>query len=439
MKKQFILFLWLMPALLTAQEDTLQLYEPAMIRADIDTLIAKLMEYHPTFPTYYRENDIRKKVDSIKETIQDPTSSLELFRIMQPLISIDGHTSLHYRGDIYPKLDAPLFPFRVVIHDKKLYVKEDLSENKVLAKGEIIDSVNGVPASSIIRKLSGYLPGEKEAYKIQSLAPVFHIYYLLVYGSFPAFTISTKGSNYSVGGASWQSFDTPPKPKYELRYYDDDIAYLYKRKFHPDFLPFMDSVFTEIAEKNIRYLIIDNLRGGGMTDVVDTLMSYITDVPYTVVDKKYMRISSLTTEFVSDTSDGRVEGEYFVRKFSLHQSDRTNRFSGDTYILTGIQSYSSATCFSAAASCYGAATIVGQESGQPLVSNGDLDKFVLPHTGLICLTCLSTYYMPCYTYGPTRGVMPDYEVIPSTDDLLNDWDYLLDYTLKIIRENRTKE
>jgi hypothetical protein len=38
-----------------------------------------------------------------------------------------------------------------------------------------------------------------------------------------------------------------------------------------------------------------------------------------------------------------------------------------------------------------------------------------------------------------KGVIPDYNVTPTLDDLLNDKDYALEYTLKLIRENKTKK
>ncbi len=38
-----------------------------------------------------------------------------------------------------------------------------------------------------------------------------------------------------------------------------------------DFMHFIDSAFTVISEKQIKYLIIDNLSGGGLTDLADSL------------------------------------------------------------------------------------------------------------------------------------------------------------------------
>lgn len=221
---------------------------------------------------------------------------------MQPIVTIDGHTSLNYTGPLCPNEDNPLFPFKVVIYKNSLYIKENLSTNKTLVKGSIIEKINGVSSNEIIRNLIRYIPGEKDSYKAKRLEKDFHIYMALVYGSFSDFRITVNKTELILKGAKWDTFQGSSKPKFELRFYDDDIAYIYKRMFMPpeDFLHFMDSAFKSISEKKINYLIIDNLSGGGLTDLGDSLMSYITDKPYGMLEKKMTKISSLTKEFIED-------------------------------------------------------------------------------------------------------------------------------------------
>lgn len=441
MKKLFIFYILIIPTVLFGQKDTAQLFEPTLIKADIDTLVSKMKDYHPTFLDYYQENNIQNKIDSIKKTINYPMSSLDFFRILQPIISIDGHTNLTYTEEVYPKIDNPFFPFKVIIYNNILYVKENISDNKTISKGSVIDTINGIPTKTIINNLARYLPGEKESYKTKSLENEFHIYYRLVYGSFTDFNISVNKSEYKIKGAKWNNFQELSKPKFELRFYNNDIAYIYKRSFKPpkDFIHFMDSAFKVISEKHIKYLIIDNQRGGGMTDLADSLMAHFAENPYCMIEKKMTKISPLTKDFIeSKKSEGFIKDGYFIQEFLTHNS-QPNRFTGTVYILTGPLSYSTGTCFPAAAKCFQNATIVGEESGQPLLSNGDLNSFTLTNTKLTCYTSLSTIYMPCNNNQTMKGVLPDYNVIPTLDELLNDKDYTLEYTLKLIRENKTKK
>ena len=442
MRKFFILWILIIPAVLFGQKDTTQLFEPALIKADIDTLISKLMDIHPTFLNHYKTNNLQSRVDSIKNNINNSISSLDFFRIMQPIVSIDGHTTLTYYEEIYPKVDNPFFPFKVVIYNNLLIVKDNLSDDKSVLKGAVIEKINDIPADVIIKNLIRYMPGEKESYKTKKLEKEFYIFYQFVYGSFPEFKISIDKAELKLKGARWDDFEEPSKPKFELCFYDDDIAYIYKRMFMPprDFMHFMDSAFSVISEKQINYLVLDNLRGGGLTDLADSLMSYFTDEPYCMIEKKMTKLSSLTKEFIENKkAEGYVKDGYFIQEFPKHNTVRENQFAGSTYILTGPLSYSTGTCFPAAAKCNHNALIVGEETGQPLLSNGDQDKFILPNTKIVCITALSTVYMPCNNNDQINGVFPDYEVTPTLDDLLNDKDYTLEYTLKLIRENKSEK
>ncbi len=432
----------IIPTIVFGQKDSTQLFEPRQIKADIDTLIYKLMDIHPTFLDHYKTNNTKSKVDSIKNTINNPMSALDFFRLMQPIVTIDGHTSLNYTGPLSPNEDNPLFPFKVVIYKNSLYIKENLSTNETLVKGSIIEKINGVSSDEIIRNLIRYIPGEKDSYKIKKLEKDFHIYMALVYGSFSDFKITVNKTELILEGSKWDAFQTSSKPKFDLRFYDEDIAYIYKRMFMPpkDFLDFMDSAFTVISEKQINYLIIDNLSGSGLTDLADSLMSYFTDKPYSMLEKQMTKISPLTKEFIEDKkSEGYNQDGYFIQEYSKHSSDRKDRFTGSTYILTGPLSYSTATSFPAAAKCYQNAFMVGEETGQPLVSNGGQDKFMLPETKMFCITALSKVYMPCHNNDEVNGVFPDYTVTPTIDDLLMDKEYTLEYTLKLIRENKEKK
>lgn len=425
-----------------AQKDEAQLLSPTQIKADIDTLIFNLKDVHPTFQNHYEVNDIQSKVDSIKGVINEPISTLDFYRIIQPVICIDGHTSLIYRGSLCPNVEAPLFPFKVVIFNNSLYVKENLSDNKTLVKGSIIEKINGVSSEKIIRNLIRYISGEKESFKIKKLENDFHIHMALVYGSFADLKITVNNTEFKLNGAKWDDFHAPSKPKFELRFYDDDIAYIYKRMFMPprDFLTFIDSAFTVIAEKKIEHLIIDNLRGGGLTDLGDTLTTYFSTKPFRAFEKKMTKISPATKELIeSKKEEGYIKEGYFIQEYrEQNPSVRKNLFTGSTYILAGPLSYSAATSFNATAKCYQTAFIVGEESGQPLLSNGDMNQFNLPETKMIYVTSLAKVFMPCNNNDELNSVFPDYEVKPTLEDLLNDKEYTLEYALELIRKNRTK-
>ena len=130
---------------------------------------------------------------------------------------------------------------------------------------------------------------------------------------------------------------------------------------------------------------------------------------------------------------GKEEGDYFVLTGSPGSSvNRPNRFTGKVYILTGPEAYSAATLFVAMAKCYTQSIIVGEETGQPLISNGDLSRYKLPDSEMYLYTSHSIYYLPCAAN--TFDGVPDIEVKMTLDDLLNDADTYLNYTIKLIRQ-----
>jgi hypothetical protein len=53
MKKIFFFYMLIIPTIVFGQKDPPQLFNPMQIKADIDNLIYKLMDVHPTFLTYF--------------------------------------------------------------------------------------------------------------------------------------------------------------------------------------------------------------------------------------------------------------------------------------------------------------------------------------------------------------------------------------------------
>ena len=192
MKTFLIILILIIPSVLYGQKKTAKLFEPVLIKTDIDTLISKLKNTHPTYLQYYEKNNLQSKIDSIKETIDTPISAADFYRIMQPLVCIDGHTYLNYTEDEYPKHKNILFPFKIVIYKDTLYIKENLSNIKSVSKGMIVEKVNGVSSTDLINNLIRYIPGEKELYKLKRLEQNFNYYYQLKYGAFQEFEITVK-------------------------------------------------------------------------------------------------------------------------------------------------------------------------------------------------------------------------------------------------------
>ena len=426
-----------------SQENSPTLFQPEEIIEDIDFLLESLNTIHPTFHQYLSDKSYKAKIDSIKTSIHQPLTKHELFKVMQPLIGIDTHTSLRFDGKIYPEFEAPFFPFRIVIYNNQVYVKENLSANKEINRGMIIESINGLPTPEIIDRLSRYIPRDGLKIRTYKLADEIYKYYQLIYGNFKEFSLVIndhgKRSEILVPGIKFENFRLESKPQFEFKMLENSVAYFYIDRFRkPDFfMAYIDSVFSVLQQNKIEYLIIDKRSGGGFPSLVDSLLSYLTDKPYQQITKKAVKISSANQDYINENkSSGIIKDGYLIIEYPpVIPVKRENMFKGKTYILQNKKTSSAATFFVAAIKCNHIATLVGKEAAQPLIGNGDVTKFRLPNTELACYSSMSTYYLPC-AENRNDSVKPDYEVKLNIEDLLNDTDKYLEYALELINKKK---
>jgi hypothetical protein len=445
--KYFMVIIWCFvhSSVTFGQDNSPTLFQPAEIIEDIDYLLESLYSIHPTFNQYLSDDSYKTKIDSIKTSIHQPLTKHQFFKIMQPLIAVDTHTSLRYDGKIYPEIEAPFFPFRIIIHNNQVYIKENLSANKEIKRGMIIESINGLPTPEIIDQLSRYIPRDVLKIRYYKISDEFYKFYQLVYGNFKEFSlvINDHGmrSELQVPGIKFENFRSESKPQFEFKMLENSITYLYIDIFRkPDFfMTYIDSVFRVLKQNKIEYLIIDKRSGGGFPSLVDSLLSYLTDKPYQQIEKKAVKISSANQDYINENkSNGIIKDGYLVIDYQpVFPVKRENMFKGKTFILMNKKTSSAASYFVAAIKCNHIAILVGKEAAQPLIGNGDITKFRLPNTELACYSSMSTYYLPC-AENRNDSVKPDYEVKLTIEDLINDTDKYLDYVLEIINKDKMK-
>ncbi|MBN2212915.1 MAG: hypothetical protein JW723_01610 [Bacteroidales bacterium] len=412
------------------------------VRADIDSVISVLTSIHPTFS----ESLKKQELFLVRDTISNSMTNYALFKTLQPLIALDGHTTLQFNGEVVPKTENPLLPFETIIFQNKLYVKSNLSKDTSIVTGCEIMKINKEKASIAIENILKYIPGEKIENKIRKLDNNgFANWYRLVYGNYETFEIEYKSQDgiktTMFEGAHWKQFPKYEKKSLKFKIIDSDIAYLEVGRFSnpKKFLSFIDSVFLEIKNQHIDNLIIDITQGGGFSMLADSLLSYITEKPYRELEKKKIKISKETQEYINEIREnGEQKGEYFVFTKKLQSPvKRPNHFSGNVYILTSPKAYSASTMFVAMAKCYSSSIIVGEETGQPLISNGDISRHELRNSGMNLYTSHSIYYLPC-AENEQDGVKPDIEVKMTLNDLLNDNNKYLEYTVDLIKQQENE-
>lgn len=433
----FILIVNFLSIKASGEVDTTTYFSALEIQQDIDSLIAGYKRYHPTF-----SNEQEKKLNSLKNKINEPLSAIELYRKVQPIIAKDLHTTIIYKDKIYPEIENPFSPFRVVVFNDSIYIKENLSSNNEVYKGDIIESINGISSKEIIDNLTQLIHAEIINRKIYSLSSEFHIYYRLAYGNFDSFDLvirkDNKLKNITVNGINWAEFKNDKKDLFVFKQLEKDIYYLkipsFKNTENVKFSHYMDSVFSVLDNIGTNNLIIDVRGGGGLTDYIDTLMGYLTDKPYCHLSEERIKVSSESRDYILSKKDsGEYLKDYFIIKYQKKKPVKRNfLFPGKLYLLIDVSSASCHTLFPAIIKYNRLGYLIGEEAGQPLISNGGLTKFTLPNTKLICFSAMSTYRMPC-AINEFESVKPDFKVIKTVDALLNDKDVILNSAIEIIK------
>ena len=169
--------------------------------------------------------------------------------------------------------------------------------------------------------------------------------------------------------------------------------------------------FSQLQEDGVQDLIVDiRKNGGGHLESLDLFMNYLTDQPY---QKCYKCAKNRPWDNVS------------------------NRYHGNIYLLIGPDTYSAAVLLATILQDHKLATLVGEETAETssfcgyVIIGGE----PLPKTGLKYSVSGMCYVRPNGIVDG-RGVIPDKIVKPTINDKITGSDPVLDYTLKMIRDNQ---
>lgn len=464
----------------------LKTYTSAELHHDYDLLVNSLKEAHPGLYWYTSRSDYEKIFSENRAKIKDGMNSYEFFRIISRVISADkeGHSQVYSSKDIgrFVNQKAKYLPFAIKTVNKKLYVLNDIGQHKT--KGQIITHINQIPADSIIHTIfehtSRYSDGFSVTGKYKDLD---HFGFSGLYMDF----IDYKSENISLTTQNPENNESAAisidlisrdslvslaktvqriKIRYEGKLFDlemvpqsksailtfNDFGYGKFEKQNLDFTSVVDSIFIQIKSSKIKNLIIDvrNL-GGGTEGAEDYLFSHLTKKPYEKY--QYVEANGFTFSFLDftdykddrenlenmlneeheQTIDGRI-----LRKKSVLPTEKPQKkpFKGNLYILCSGKTYSGGSEFVSIAKMYSAATIIGEETGGGFYgqTSGSYVHLLLPNTNIeIRIPLLkfhTTFESDKIPFG--RGVIPNYEVVPTFEEYINGTDSELEYTLRMI-------
>jgi len=190
-------------------------------------------------------------------------------------------------------------------------------------------------------------------------------------------------------------------------------------KAREDFSRFLDAVFSASATQKARGLVVDiRNNSGGDSSVNEELFRYVTTKPYRQFGGVRVRISDRLRREYGKEKYSKIYGTgawsgpdgdlvtYSAPAPAPPRSPSAKRFSGPAYLLIGPATFSSAMACASATKAFDLMTVVGEETGEPVLSTGEVYAFLLPRTGYTGYVTTKVFLPPA-PLPPDRGVIPD--------------------------------
>jgi hypothetical protein len=447
------------------------------LREDLRTLRSKLESSQPGLYLYTRKDSLDKIFEVMENSINEPMTSIEFFRIIAPLNKLvrNLHTrfwpSAEYEKDT--ETDLPRFPLDIYWHKRRMYVLRNHSTNENILAGSVVKSINGEGAESVFQKILNcrVRDGFNESYPVAQASRNFSYYYAQLIGTPETFRLelampdatdtiievravtapiihksraqkyAQKYAQYSEDWDAWIAKKELPL-RFEMK---DDVAVMTVRTFYfpildesgQNYEEFFKKSFAEIGRSKTKNLIIDLRNNHGGSDPVGmALMSHLHDSTFYYY-KKRSTFMKPDTKFVKKGNIYEIKGKGV---WTGRVKPAKDLYKEAIYVLMNGYSVSATGEFIGHLKNINRAVFIGEEAGGNPVTftGGESLALDLPHSRITGTIPFQWVEMNVRLKNTGHGVIPDYEVRPSIEDILEERDIEMELVMKLISENLTK-
>jgi hypothetical protein len=421
----------------TSQEAT---FPADVVRGDLDAIWSALVDVGAKpFATSDRAA-VEATLARCRQGIAGPTTVRDAWLAIASVLGAlnDGHVALGFPASLNGAPRA--FPLRFgIADDGSLEIVAD--HTQTIPVGSKLVSVDDVPAARALEVFRAVLGGQTPALRRAKVRGS---------GAWPSVALFGFGPSYDVryidgAGAqhvvSLEATVSPPSTTHApasapytystLR--EGSVGYIDYRSCEDlaGFKAFLGQTFASIQTGHVKALIIDvRKNGGGDSDLNDVLWTYVTTKPFKQfgggivkacerLKREYghAKYVDVYGEDAWKAPDGTLITSGGDPNADLVEPGRQPlRFTGPTYRLTSALTFSSAMSCALAAKDYGLATIVGEETGEPVNSTGEVYSFVTPAIGFPAYLTTKYFFAP-KPHPDGQGVVPDIPVETSTADV----------------------
>ena len=210
--------------------------------------------------------------------------------------------------------------------------------------------------------------------------------------------------------------------------------------------------FRTLNEYNIRHLIVDVRSNGGGSVTNSTLLSrYLADHRFKISDSlyaitkngsynQYIQHHFWNKLFLFFFTRKRGDGNYHFGYFERHRfrPKKGNHFDGKVYIVTGGNSFSATTLFTAAVAGQENVLVVGEETGGGAYGNTAwlIPDAKLPETGVRFRLPLFRLVMDKNRIKDGRGIQPEVPALPTIDAVRKNIDFKMVKVMELIKADQ---
>jgi hypothetical protein len=403
------------------------LFNKDKLRDDFLQFRAILEETHPALYDYTEKNVIDSLFESNYARIDTALDFRTFLILMTEVISKVGcgHSSMWVPGTYWNVAPQKFFPLKLHISDDEVYTTGTYGDDQGIPIGAEILTINGIPVTTLFNRLESLTSadGFNPSFRRAQVSQKFSVKYALAFGfpdTFQVVYISPGSQNQiesALGPVSKELVDQGTPALSELSFEEvegSNSAVLTINTFSyytqvDMFRDFIDSVFHVINRKSIGNLILD-LRGNGGGDpfCASYLWAYLQPEPLPYFEEHYGKYDTLANPVPLPS----------------------NHFLGNLYTLIDGNGFSTTGHFCGLLKYHRIGKFVGTELGATYTCTGNATYPTLKHTGIMVGTArVGRYTAAVKNMDPRRGIMPDFGVELTQQDIITGNDPVLEFAL----------
>ncbi len=462
-------------------------------KAKEDFLVCKkaLLQIHPGLYRYNTKSQIDSIFNYFEHVFSQPLSYRQAFLNFTKLTSAlkCGHTfpSFYNQGSFIQEIvlnQKDKLPFAFRVFDERIFITQSVADNLFIPYGTEILAINKIPTQVILKEVANLVKADGSnngkrfsdlnTFGLNGFFEMFDCYFPMLYppvnnqytitlkkpgnqnAEIIEVTTITRVQRATALKARNPTHITKPDELWKFELWDKNTAYLQLGTFDVfqltfEWKDFLRESFKEIRNKRVSNLVIDiRWNEGGQDEVLFYIAQNIAAKTVKITKRvDLVRYSKISNElrpylFTWDSSYFNISSKVKAYNEDYYQffantieeiKPLKSAFKGNTYLLVNGSNSSATFYFAEYAKENNLATLLGETTGgsQKGLNAGGIFFLRLPNSNIeIDIPIIGSFS----NNKPNSGIVPDFLVYETVDDLLNRRDPVKEKVKELILINK---